>query len=173
LGLEIPLIAHRSRGLVVDPAAARLSGVAMAQLRGRLAAAIRKLPYVEDVFTYDELLEGSARAGREDGEADYYHLFRNSFHPDRSPDLDVVFKEHRLLIGGRTGTTHGSPHDYDRRVPLLFWGRGVRSVAVSEEVHTVDVAPTICRLLGISPPQDIDGRALTAALANDPRGEDR
>jgi predicted AlkP superfamily pyrophosphatase or phosphodiesterase len=173
LGLEIPLIAHRTRGLVVDPTAARLSGVAMAQLRGRLAAAIRKLPYVEDVFTCDELLEGSARAGREDGDRDYYRLFRNSFHPDRSPDLYVLFKEHRLLIGGRTGTTHGSPHDYDRRVPLLFWGRGVRSVAVSREVHTVDVAPTICGLLGISPPGDIDGRALAAALANDPRGEDR
>jgi arylsulfatase A-like enzyme len=76
-------------------------------------------------------------------------------------------------MSGPTGTTHGSPHDYDRHVPLLFWGRGVRGATVADEVHTVDIAPTICTLLGITPPDDIDGRELTAALVDDLKGDDR
>jgi predicted AlkP superfamily pyrophosphatase or phosphodiesterase len=176
-GFSTPLIVHRNRGLVLDPAASAESGFSQSELRGRLASEIRKFPYVEDVFTYDELDEGSISVA---GDArprrwNFYRLYRNGFHPDRSPDLYVLFKEHRLLTGGSTGTTHGSPHPYDRRVPLVFMGPGVTGGVYDGEVHTTDVAPTLESLLGISARETdgaIDGRVLEQALTGSARKDD-
>ncbi len=169
-GFRTPLIAHRSRGLVLDPAAP-------SELRDRLAAEIRKFPYVEDVFTYNELDEGniSVTGDTRPRRWNFYRLYRNGFHPDRSPDLYVTFREHRLLTGGSTGTTHGSPHPYDRRVPLVFLGPGVAGGVYDGEVHTIDVAPTLELMLGIpvrEPDGAVDGRVLGQALTGSARRDD-
>jgi hypothetical protein len=123
---------------------------------------IEDLPYVETVFTYDELAGGvdsppDSAGGRR---RELRRLYRHSFYPDRSPDLFVVFCEHCLVTSSAHGTTHGSPYDYDRRVPLVFWGLGAGRGFVEREVPTVDIAPMVARLLGIEVPDDVDGRAL-------------
>ena len=56
-----------------------------------------------------------------------------------------------------TYATHGMPHDPDAGVPVLFWGAGVRSGVYSDEVRTVDIAPTLAAILGIKPTEKIDG----------------
>jgi len=163
--IERPLIAHRSRGLVLDPLAAAESGVSLAILRGRIAEGIGELPYVQEVYTYDELSSGAASDAAGGKNQQYFWLVQNGFHEDRSPGIYVVFKEHRLMMGSSHGTTHGSPHDYDRHVPLVFWGRGIGAGTVETDVSTVDIAPTLCDLLGIEIPGIIDGRSLAADLA--------
>ena len=55
---------------------------------------------------------------------------------------------------------HGSPYPYDRRVPLLFMGSGVRRGRSQASARTVDVAPTLARLAGIPLPETLDGRPL-------------
>ena len=55
---------------------------------------------------------------------------------------------------------HGSPYDDDRRVPLLFFGAGVRHDRSAEPARTIDLAPTLARLAGIPVPPGLDGRAL-------------
>jgi arylsulfatase A-like enzyme len=62
-------------------------------------------------------------------------------------------------------TTHGSPHYYDRHVPLIFLGAGVSPGVSTEHVATVDVAPTLASLAGIAPPAGLDGRSLEELLA--------
>jgi arylsulfatase A-like enzyme len=37
---------------------------------------------------------------------------------------------------------------------------GVKSQQVARVVHTVDIAPTIARVLGISAPATVDGKSL-------------
>jgi predicted AlkP superfamily pyrophosphatase or phosphodiesterase len=168
LGIEPPLILHRKRGLVLNADAALEAGVTLTELRERVAREMVKLQYVEEVFTYDELADETAARPDNNGDSrawQYYQLYKNTFHPGRSPDLYVVFEKYRLVTSMTHGTTHGSPHDYDRRAPLVLWGLGVAGGAVTEEVRTVDLAPTIARLLGISDPEDIDGQPLAAALA--------
>jgi hypothetical protein len=55
------------------------------------------------------------------------------------------------------GTSHGSPWDYDREVPVLFAGAGVVHVE-SREVHsTRRVASTLAALLGTRPPRAAEG----------------
>jgi predicted AlkP superfamily pyrophosphatase or phosphodiesterase len=59
--------------------------------------------------------------------------------------------------------THGSPHEYDARVPVLFWGKGIRGGARDGEARVVDMAPTLADWLGIRPLERLDGRVLPLA----------
>jgi predicted AlkP superfamily pyrophosphatase or phosphodiesterase len=60
---------------------------------------------------------------------------------------------------------HGNPSEDDSQVPIIFWGRGVRRGTYAGRVNTVDIAPTLGQLLGVTPLSLIDGRPLTDALA--------
>lgn len=86
-------------------------------------------------------------------------LWRHQFHPVLSGDLFITFKEN-YVWRDPVGTGHGSPHAYDRQVPVVFSGPGLEPVVIGDTIRTVDVAPTVARLLGIAVPQDIDGKPL-------------
>ena len=49
--------------------------------------------------------------------------------------------------------------NYDRHVPLVFWGPWEHRV-VSDGVEIVDLAPTLASELGIKPMQTLDGKIL-------------
>ena len=63
-----------------------------------------------------------------------------------------------------TGATHGSPHDYDAHVPVLFWGQAFAPGRRREPARVVDMAPTLARVVGVTPTERLDGRVLTSAL---------
>lgn len=58
------------------------------------------------------------------------------------------------------GTGHGSPYLYDRRVPIILMGPGVKPGRSALRARTVDVAPTLAEWAGIAYPGDLDGRSL-------------
>jgi predicted AlkP superfamily pyrophosphatase or phosphodiesterase len=62
------------------------------------------------------------------------------------------------------GTTHGSPWEYDRNVPVLFYGPGVTRQEVTEVGDARQVAPTIAAMLGVGPP----GKAKADPLKGSP-----
>jgi arylsulfatase A-like enzyme len=64
--------------------------------------------------------------------------------------------------GGETGGAHGSTEEM--AVPLLLSGAGIRRDAAPRDPRLVDVAPTICDLLGVRPPEDAQGRVLSESL---------
>ena len=49
-------------------------------------------------------------------------------------------------------------------MPLVFWGPGFRRGVYHGRVNSVDIAPTLARLLGLTPSEPLDGRALSEAL---------
>jgi arylsulfatase A-like enzyme len=58
--------------------------------------------------------------------------------------------------------THGSPWDYDRRVPILFWRRAMPGVNRNDSIETVDIMPTLAAMLGVRiDPKSVDGECLT------------
>jgi predicted AlkP superfamily pyrophosphatase or phosphodiesterase len=59
---------------------------------------------------------------------------------------------------------HGQPSEDDAHVPIIFWGRGVRRGSYAGRTNTVDIAPTLGVLLGVSPLSLVDGHARTEAL---------
>ena len=89
---------------------------------------------------------------------------RASFDPDRSGDVVILLKRGVMPIAkGRPGrvATHGSPWDYDRRVPILFWRKGYAGFEQPHPVETVDIAPTLAAVVGLElPAREIDGRCL-------------
>ena len=89
---------------------------------------------------------------------------RASFDPARSGDLIVFLKPRIIPISTPAvnyTATHGSPWDYDRRVPMLFWYPGAVAHEEPLSVETVDILPTLAALIGLEvPPAEIDGRCL-------------
>ncbi len=88
---------------------------------------------------------------------------RASYDPQRSGDLVIALKPRVTPIAGTEGgsiATHGSFWDYDRRVPMLFWRKGMTGFEQPLSVETVDIAPTLAALIHVPVPVEIDGRCL-------------
>jgi predicted AlkP superfamily pyrophosphatase or phosphodiesterase len=60
--------------------------------------------------------------------------------------------------------THGTPHDYDARVPIIFYGAGIRPGRRTERALVVDIAPTLAAIVRARPMEPLDGRVLRAVL---------
>ena len=67
-------------------------------------------------------------------------------------------------VGAIPYAMHGQPTDQDAHVPLLFWGKGVRVGLYGNRAATVDIAPTLARLLGLTTLSIPDGRVLVEAV---------
>jgi len=159
LGIGAPLVVACTNGIVLDTGAALARGIAPEDMRQAMAARLRRISFIDEVMTYGDLFGPRAVV------RGYRDMYRRSFRSDRAPDLALRLVEYTLIDDDRYGTNHGSPYDYDTHVPLVFAGRGVaHGIASTTPVRTVDIAPTLAALLGIRPPNDIDGVTLKEAL---------
>ena len=95
---------------------------------------------------------------------------RASFDPARSGDLYVVLKEYVSPIAVPSSgfvATHASPWDYDRRVPILFWRKDMKSAVSEQAIETVDIMPTLARMIGLGiQPGSVDGKCVSVAGVN-------
>ena len=123
-------------------------------------------------YTSAELRAAAMPAGSPD-KWSIMQRVRASFDPARSGDLIVVLKEHISPIAAPSAgyaATHGSPWDYDRRVPILFWRKGQAPAASDLAVETVDIMPTLAAMAGLAlKPGSVDGRCLSATGVTCPR----
>lgn len=83
---------------------------------------------------------------------------------DLTRDTIIVTADHGHVDRGG----HGGLEDEVTRVPLILAGAGIRPGTVPEHAGLVDLAPTICRLLGLPAPAYAFGRALTEVLTLTP-----
>jgi predicted AlkP superfamily pyrophosphatase or phosphodiesterase len=123
----------------------------------------RAHPQVARVFTRAELQAAPSPSGPPDAWS-LTDRARASFDAERSGDLIVLLQARVMPIADTSRgyvATHGSPWDYDRRVPILFWRRGMRSYEQPLAVETVDILPTLAAIVGVAiPAGTIDGRCL-------------
>jgi arylsulfatase A-like enzyme len=118
-------------------------------------AALMRTRLVEKVYTHDDLADTSSSADP------FLPLFRNAFYAPRSPHLNVLLKRHVYLSSAVGGSGHGTAHDYDRHVPVIFMGAGVRPGRYTEPSGPEDIAPTLAWMLGLDFPREHDSRLLT------------
>ena len=60
--------------------------------------------------------------------------------------------------------THGSPHDSDANVPIIFYGAGIKPGRNTRKANVVDIAPTLAEIIGVRPTEPrLDGRPLRDA----------
>ena len=122
----------------------------------------RAEPQVAAVLTRAEIEAAPAPAGPPE-EWTLLQRARASYDAERSGDFLVMLRPRisGIYAPGSYVAGHGSPWDYDRRVPILFWRRGMTPFEQPLSVETVDILPTVAALIGLEiPTGTIDGRCL-------------
>ncbi len=112
---------------------------------------------------YDEEISGvlpvaQMRSWPQDSAA--AEFVRNDFDPARSGDVFLIPRPGVLAFPdpGR-GSMHGTHHENDTHVPLVFWGGPTVAGTSSRPVTPYDLAPTVGAWLGVTLP-DATGRVL-------------
>jgi hypothetical protein len=141
---------------------AKLKPADRARLLVAAVAAYKADPQVEAVFTASQIARTPVPSGNPVNWSPIQRA-RASFYPGRSGDFVVFLKRDITPISDTTRfvATHGSPYDYDRRVPILFWRPGTAAATVERPVETTDIMPTIASMIGLAvAPGSIDGHCL-------------
>lgn len=144
-------------GLRIDEEKLAETEVSPERARQVLAEELRALrgayPWVDDAYSMEEV------AAFAPGQLGVRAMVANTFHPARTPDVIVVHAAN-CIVGMGKGTSHGSPHEYDRDVPLVFYGPGFEAGRIPGECGSHDVVPTLLRAAGVKSEASFDGRAL-------------
>ena len=125
--------------------------------------AIALVPGVARVYRREELEDRPA------ANSPSKKAFAAGYFASRSADLFVVDKAYWPVEYSpkeplrNVGTTHGTYHYYDQRVPILLMGWGIQPGRYDGSVTPADIAPTLASLCGLTLAQR-DGRVLAEAL---------
>lgn len=113
------------------------------------------------VFTRAEALAALPPKGKPVDELTLLERVAESTDAARSGDLLTVLAPNATPGAARVGyiAGHGSPWNYDRRVPIVFWWPGASGFEQPLPVETVDIAPTLAAVVGVKT-SEVDGRCL-------------
>jgi hypothetical protein len=141
-------------GLVTgDVEALRARGVNVDSLSTALADDVGHVPGIAAVFT-----PATLRAAPDSGTA--AHLWRRLLPPDFGWLICVSTKPGYIWSNGSLGAEHGAAGPEDVEVPIAFLGAGIPAQLVERPARTVDIAPTLARLLMVRPTEPLDGVVL-------------
>lgn len=113
---------------------------------------------VERVFTEEEMAA--------DPGTDSLHIYyKNSYYPGRIASelaqigiVAIEVKEGYEIQD--FGSSHGTYYQYDRQVPLIFYGGIIAQQRTGRRARSVDIAPTLANMLQLSIPVTVDGEVL-------------
>lgn len=135
--------------LYLNRSAIREQGLNQADVEAAVATELMKFDGVNLAVSSSALASGDLP------ESPIIQSVVRNFHPQRSGDIYVVFDPQRFINdfdGLTVACTHGSPWRYDTFVPIMFAGPGIPNGSVERAVHTVEIAPTLSRLLNVKSP---------------------
>lgn len=119
---------------------------------GAIIAAIQSIPGIDrSTVMPTDRISGSCEA-----RAGFEAMACLSLIPGESGHVFYAAEPSSIITEYDAGTNHGSPHAHDRQVPVIVYAPGdprwSSPRVVSEPVSTLQVAPTLAALLGISAP---------------------
>jgi hypothetical protein len=123
-----------------------------AEVEETAAEAIRSLPHIFRVYTAEDIRTG--RVMKDDISA----ALTYGYYGKRSGDIFVITEPYYIFDA--TGTTHGTPFDYDSHVPVIFMGAGIKPGHYYRKIAVNDVAPTLAAIAGVEQPSGSIGRVL-------------
>lgn len=136
-----------------DRKAMREAGISPESLATALVAKVWRVPGVRDAWTpatLNGVVQQNVHAAR---------WQRNL--PRRFPWLVAVQpREGWVYSDSPGGAQHGSSRQDDVAVPIAFLGAGIRAGRFADTVRTVDIAPTLARLLAVKAEGRLDGRPI-------------
>ena len=140
----------------------RLRADERSKLLKAAVTAYRAHPQVEAVFTARQIADTPVPTAPPETWT-LIQRVRANYYPERSGDFYVVLKRDVTPIADTTRyiATHGSPWDYDRRVPILFWRPETTGTTLGRSAETTDIMPTLASMIGLPLlPGSIDGHCL-------------
>ena len=172
--LTVPPISYGGSGLMVvgegnkelvDPRRDEIAAAAVELLRAE--------PNIAGAWTIEEVLASPMpRPTQSPQELTLLERNRLSAVEGRSPDIVVAQWPNTTVVPGSvrgTLSTHGTPWDYDRGVPIVFWSP---ELPAGQErffpARTIDIAPTLANLIGIETPDTVEGRCMDLGVFGAP-----
>jgi predicted AlkP superfamily pyrophosphatase or phosphodiesterase len=138
-----------------------LSDKSFARRSQIIADTLKKIAFIEDAYSIEQL------SGAKTSDT-YLELYKNSFIPGRIPafpfaklaSFGVMVRLKPYHIPDYATGVHGSPYPYDREVPLFFYGAGFNPARYNQQARSIDIAPTIAKMLHVAIPHQVDGKSL-------------
>jgi predicted AlkP superfamily pyrophosphatase or phosphodiesterase len=112
--------------------------------------------HIARVYTRNELMAGLVQHD------DIGRAFSLGLYGPRSGNLFILQEPYYLFDA--TGTSHGTPYNYDTHVPIIFLGPHIKTRSYPQRVAVNDIAPTLAAILQINEPSGSMGRVLTELL---------
>jgi predicted AlkP superfamily pyrophosphatase or phosphodiesterase len=143
--------------LELDRVALSKAGINRDSLVRAVRAAFLKVPGVARADRISELARGDTvndRIGRR-----WLHMFSD----EDKASLVVTLAPFNYWLSGWIAQ-HGSPNDIDARVPIIFYGSGVKPGRYNEFAGVVDMAPTLAAIVHVTPQEKLDGHILQNAV---------
>ena len=119
--------------------------LSLEEIREAVATFLLQLRGVRNTLSATALRNTSFSEGRS-------RLLQQSFYATRSGDVVIDFVPGWIIEDDTKRSSSDGGYNYDRHVPLIIYGGGVKPGVVDRVVSITEVAPTICKLIGISTP---------------------
>ena len=87
-------------------------------------------------------------------------LMQNSFYAGRSGDVILDFMPGWIVESSSQRTSSTSGYNYDRHIPLVIYGGGLKPATIDSRVNPAHLAATLCTLIDIELPWSSDGSVL-------------
>ncbi|WP_215241664.1 alkaline phosphatase PafA [Dyadobacter helix] len=155
-GKEKFVIAYENNQLYLDHKLLRSKKITIAQVTEVIREALLREPGIADVVDLSNM-------GTSPLNTYQLELIKNNVNAKRSGDIQILTQP-GWLYGGSTGTSHGTPYNYDTQVPFVLFGWGVNKGETLKRTSVSDIAPTISALLHILPPSGNIGTPVIEAL---------
>jgi hypothetical protein len=147
----VPFGISFDNGLVIaDVEALRARKVDVEELAARIEKRLAGTEGVARTWTRASL----AQASRGDEAAE---LWRRSLPPTLGWLVAADAKPGWVFSGSTWTSEHGTHHPETINVPIVFLGAGIRPGIYQDRINTVDIAPTIAAIIGVTPLEKLDG----------------
>ena len=144
--------------LFLNRGALKKKGIPEGKAEEVAAQAAIELPIVAAAYTRTQFLTGSLP------DSPIARKAANSFNPKRSGDVFLVLMPYAVPSSFMTGTSHGTPWNYDAQVPLILLGSAFKPGIYPNSCQPIDLAATLAAVLGLTQPSGTQGKPLAYAL---------
>ncbi|MBU1345846.1 MAG: alkaline phosphatase family protein [Alphaproteobacteria bacterium] len=172
-GLAVAPLSYGGSGLmVVGPDNIELADPRRDEIAAAAVEMLRAEPVVVGAWTIEDVLASPLPSpGHSPQELSLLQRHRLSAVAGRSPDIVLALQPNTTTVAGRVGgtlSTHGTPWDYDRGVPIVFWSPGMTGQERFFPARTIDIAPTLANVVGVEMPEAVEGRCMDLGLFDAP-----
>jgi predicted AlkP superfamily pyrophosphatase or phosphodiesterase len=133
----------------------------------RVVKVVRSMPDIAVASSFDDIQALPNKRFDDPRQESLLYRLKYSAAPNRAGEILFAFQP-MIELGAppdHDPAQHGTAYDYDRRVPIIFWGPWLAERR-HEPATTVDIAPTLAQELGLTPEEQLDGLPIKLSLRN-------